>query len=253
MFTAARLERVVSGLAPVTPGWFIVNTADAARVNNEWSGGVGIFESDDFVLRGRPDLTEYVKTERRVHDPRRTAGTTSRSLPRRVGSRRRPHLDGRVRADHEDQERHLRAWDFVHCPPMTAHTFVATGTGPCVILARATGATISSGCTADPRSRSATRRDLRSIRLILSAEGDGRFNVQATGTNSRGLNGRSSRACAAAFPTERRSATNRDKPKTVLGSSSLSLRSSPHQTPTVDWAETNSASPQPPVFSTIAT
>src|SRR5207245_1729803 len=35
----------------------------------------------------------------------------------------------------EDQERHLRAWDFVHCPPMTAHTFVATGASPCVILA----------------------------------------------------------------------------------------------------------------------
>jgi hypothetical protein len=35
----------------------------------------------------------------------------------------------------EDQERHLRAWDFVHCPPMTAHTFVAKETGPCVILA----------------------------------------------------------------------------------------------------------------------
>jgi uncharacterized cupin superfamily protein len=35
----------------------------------------------------------------------------------------------------ENQERHLRAWDFVHCPPMTAHTFVATETGPCVILA----------------------------------------------------------------------------------------------------------------------
>jgi hypothetical protein len=45
---------VMSGLAPVTPGWFIVNTADAAWVNNESFGGVCIFESDDFVLRGRP-------------------------------------------------------------------------------------------------------------------------------------------------------------------------------------------------------
>src|SRR5262245_9894124 len=35
----------------------------------------------------------------------------------------------------EDEERHLRAWDFVHCPPMTSHTFVATDTGPCVIVA----------------------------------------------------------------------------------------------------------------------
>ena len=74
MVTEARLERVASGLAPVTPGWFIVNTADAAWVNNEWSGGVCIFESDDFVLRGRPDLTEYVKPN---------AGFTIRVVPPR--------------------------------------------------------------------------------------------------------------------------------------------------------------------------
>ena len=34
----------------------------------------------------------------------------------------------------EDQERHLRAWDFVHCPPGTAHTFIGAGDGPCVLL-----------------------------------------------------------------------------------------------------------------------
>jgi quercetin dioxygenase-like cupin family protein len=34
----------------------------------------------------------------------------------------------------EEQERPLRAWDFVHCPPGAAHGFVAAGEGPCVIL-----------------------------------------------------------------------------------------------------------------------
>ena len=43
MVTEARLERVESGLAPVTPGWFVVNTADAAWVTNEVYGGVCIF------------------------------------------------------------------------------------------------------------------------------------------------------------------------------------------------------------------
>ena len=55
MVTEARLERVESGLAPVTPGWFVVNTADAAWVTNEVYGGVCIFESDDFVDRFRPE------------------------------------------------------------------------------------------------------------------------------------------------------------------------------------------------------
>lgn len=35
----------------------------------------------------------------------------------------------------EGQERRLRAWDFVHCPPWTEHVFVGAGNGPCTILA----------------------------------------------------------------------------------------------------------------------
>jgi uncharacterized cupin superfamily protein len=136
MVKEARMDRVASGLAPVTPGWFVVNTAEAAWVTNkDWSGGVCIFESDDFVLRGRPDLTEYVKPH---------AGFTIRVVP--PGRPADLYHAESVQEDFlilqgecvlivEEQERQLRAWDFVHCPPMTAHTFVATGNGPCVILA----------------------------------------------------------------------------------------------------------------------
>jgi uncharacterized cupin superfamily protein len=35
----------------------------------------------------------------------------------------------------EGQERPLRQWDFVHCPPKAAHVLVGAGDGPCVILA----------------------------------------------------------------------------------------------------------------------
>jgi len=131
----ARLERVASGLAPVTPGWFVVNTADAAWVTNESYCGVCIFESDDYVLRGRPDLTEYVKPG---------AGFTIRVVPpgNPAGFYHAESVDenflilmGECVLIIEDQERHLRTWDFVHCPPMTGHTFVATDDGPCVILA----------------------------------------------------------------------------------------------------------------------
>jgi len=133
--TEARLERVVSGLAPVTPGWFVVNTADAAWVNNDSYGGVCIFESDEFVLRGRPDLTEYVKphagfTIRVVPPGRSSGGYHAESVQEDFLI-----LMGECMLIIEDQERHLRAWDFVHCPPMTAHAFVATEAGPCVILA----------------------------------------------------------------------------------------------------------------------
>jgi uncharacterized cupin superfamily protein len=133
--TEAHLEPVASGLAPVTPGWFIVNAADAAWVNNEWSGGVCIFESDDFVLRGRPDLSEYVKPNAgftiRVVQPGRPADLYhAESVEEDFLI-----LMGECVLIIEDQERRLRPWDFVHCPPMTAHTFVATEAGLCVILA----------------------------------------------------------------------------------------------------------------------
>lgn len=35
----------------------------------------------------------------------------------------------------EGQERRLRAWDFVHCPPWTEHIFVGAGDGPCLVFA----------------------------------------------------------------------------------------------------------------------
>jgi Cupin domain len=35
----------------------------------------------------------------------------------------------------EGEERPLRQWDFVHCPPGTAHVIVGAGDGPCVVFA----------------------------------------------------------------------------------------------------------------------
>jgi uncharacterized cupin superfamily protein len=57
----------------------------------------------------------------------------------------------------EDEERELRAWDFVHCPAGTNHVFVGTGEGPCVIFmagARREGRTVGY-----PRSEPALAHD----------------------------------------------------------------------------------------------
>jgi hypothetical protein len=50
----ARLEDVGSGLAPVGPGWFVVNVAEAAWLQNEAFGGRCVFESNRRVLQDRP-------------------------------------------------------------------------------------------------------------------------------------------------------------------------------------------------------
>jgi uncharacterized cupin superfamily protein len=176
MVTEARLERVASGLAPVTPGWFVVNTADAAWTNNDYYGGVCIFESDEFVLRGRPDLTEYVKPH---------AGFTIRVVPPgQPGTLYHAEsveenflvLMGECVFIIEDQERHLRPWDFVHCPPMTAHAFIATEAGPCVILA--TGNRRDDLERVHPRSEVALRYDAGSEVDGTEPERRGRWEVR---------------------------------------------------------------------------
>jgi uncharacterized cupin superfamily protein len=57
----------------------------------------------------------------------------------------------------EKQERRLQAWDFVHCPPGTRHTFVGTGDRPCVIFM--TGARREGRTIVHPRSETALARD----------------------------------------------------------------------------------------------
>jgi uncharacterized cupin superfamily protein len=43
-------------------------------------------------------------------------------------------LSGECRAVVEGEERLLRSWDLLHCPPGTSHALVGTGDGPCVVL-----------------------------------------------------------------------------------------------------------------------
>ena len=60
----------------------------------------------------------------------------------------------------EGEERPLRQWDFVHCPPETKHVIVGAGTGPCLVLAigaRDLSATARTGAaTRSTRPRSGT-------------------------------------------------------------------------------------------------
>ncbi len=44
-------------------------------------------------------------------------------------------LAGEAVAIVEGEERPLRQWDFVHCPPGANHAIVGAGNGPCVVLA----------------------------------------------------------------------------------------------------------------------
>ena len=134
MVEEARLEDVGSGLAPAGDGWFVLNAREAAWLRNEQFGARCIFETNPRVLRDRPDLEpvrfEHLGVTLAVLQP----GKPSALYHAESNQEDFLVLAGDCLLVIEGQERRLRAWDFVHCPPGTAHAFVGTGDRACVLL-----------------------------------------------------------------------------------------------------------------------
>jgi uncharacterized cupin superfamily protein len=134
MITEAHLEDVGSGLAPVSPGWFVVNVREAAWVRHEVFGAACVFQSDGRVLRKRPDLDEQRFPQLGVTLAVLQPGRPSGLYHAESAQEGFLVLAGECLVLIEGEERALQQWDFVHCPPGTAHTFVGGGDGPCVLL-----------------------------------------------------------------------------------------------------------------------
>jgi uncharacterized cupin superfamily protein len=134
MIEEARLEEVGSGLAPATEGWFVVNAREAVWLNNEAFGDKCVFEADKPVVRARPELEVHrfaeVGVALRILQPGRPSGLYH------AESNQEDFLvlAGECLLIIEGDERRLKAWDFVHCPPNTEHVFVGAGEEPCVIF-----------------------------------------------------------------------------------------------------------------------
>lgn len=157
MIEEARLEDVGSGLSPVSPGWFVVNAADAAWVRNDAFGGRCVFESSPRVLAERPGVEP-----RQFAETGFTLAVLEPDKPTGMYHAESNQEDFLVLAGTclllvEEQERPLRAWDFVHCPQGTRHTFVGTGDEPCVIFM--TGARREGGTIVYPLSEPARARN----------------------------------------------------------------------------------------------
>jgi len=152
----ARLEDVGSGLAPVSPGWFVVNVTEAAWLRNDAFGGRCVFESSRRVVAERPDAEPQMFTETgftlAVLEPGKPSGMYHAESTQEDFL----VLAGTCLLLIEEQERPLRAWDFLHLPPGTRHTFVGTGDAPCVIFM--TGARREGDTIVYPRSDTALAR-----------------------------------------------------------------------------------------------
>ena len=135
----APLEDLGSGLAPAGEGWFVVNVRDAQWLTSENgekkpSGSECTFESGEHWFR-------QIGVRLHVLEPGEPNGLYhSESVQEDFLV-----LSGECTLLVEGEERRLKKWDFVHCPPGTEHIFLGAGTEPCVIFmvrARSEGATI---------------------------------------------------------------------------------------------------------------
>src|SRR3954447_25862958 len=119
----ARMEKSEYGLVAETPGWFTVNVRDAAWVTNEYFGDACIFEGGAYQF---PKIGYTLAVLR--------PGAPSAMYHWENDQEDFLVLQGECLLIVEGQERPLKAWDFFHSPPGTAHIFVGAGEEPCVIL-----------------------------------------------------------------------------------------------------------------------
>ena len=125
MVPEAPLESGEAALVPAGEGWFVVNARDVEWLAIPgWSGASTRFEGPNVHFS---DLGIGLE----VLGP----GEPMAMYHAEDAQEGFLVLSGEALLIVEGQERPLRAWDFVHCPPWTAHVIVGAGVGPCVVLA----------------------------------------------------------------------------------------------------------------------
>ena len=103
--------------------WFVVNVAQCDWYSNGAFGRVCQFEKPEarFPETGvRLYLLEPGKPNCRYH--------------RESAQEDFLVLDGSCKLLVNNEEKQLKAWDYVHCPAGVSHVFVGDGDGPCTIL-----------------------------------------------------------------------------------------------------------------------
>ena len=123
MVPEAPLEHTGVGLAPAGDGWFVLNARDAHWREREGRGFSLPFE-------GPTDFPQY-GVVLYVLEPGEPIGMYHWEANQEDFL----VLSGAGLLIVEGEERPLRQWDFVHCPPETKHIILGAGDTPCVVLA----------------------------------------------------------------------------------------------------------------------
>jgi uncharacterized cupin superfamily protein len=124
MVPEAPLEETEHGLVPTGEGWFVLNARETIWRHADGRSAICWFEGEEVDF---PQLGINVS----VLEP----GVPMAMYHWEADQEDFLVLAGEALLIVEGEERPLRAWDFVHCPPDTKHTIVGAGDGPCVVLA----------------------------------------------------------------------------------------------------------------------
>jgi uncharacterized cupin superfamily protein len=123
MTDEARIEDTPAGRVPADDGWFILNVADIAWESLPGTGTWCSFEAPD---ARSPTLGIGIH----VLYPGDSPGFYHAESDQEGFL----VLSGECIAIVEGQERRMGPWDYLHCPPGTAHITVGAGEEPCAIL-----------------------------------------------------------------------------------------------------------------------
>ena len=129
MVPEAPLEKTDEGLVPGSPGWFVINAREARWRRREGRG-------HSLPLSGWTDEqceTEFAQLG--VNLLVLGAGEPLAMYHWEADTEGFLVIAGEPLLIIEGEERQLRQWDYVHCPPRTNHIIVGAGDVPCVVLA----------------------------------------------------------------------------------------------------------------------
>ncbi len=119
----AEIRITEAGRVPADDGWFILNVGEIAWETIPGQGTWCIFEPPD-----APSPTLGIGVH--VLSP----GEGPAMYHAESDQEGFLVLSGECLAIVEGQERRMRQWDYLHCPPGTAHITIGAGDGPCAIL-----------------------------------------------------------------------------------------------------------------------
>ena len=109
-------------------GWYVVNMREAEWRHADGRGAVCVV-ADDFEGRRRESAQFGVNPF--VLQP----GEPMAMFHWEADEENFLVVAGEALLIAEGEERNLRQWDFVHCPPHTKHVIVGAGSGPCLVIA----------------------------------------------------------------------------------------------------------------------